>query len=117
MVRRFPHRHGVFGCEMSTSQVKAMCKPLFWMLMGVFLVPALSSGATLQNTDSQSHELILLETGRVHGSSYTIIENAQVEVCFSGCMMTLVASGQTVRVNPNDTVVIDSGVMSVTAGD
>jgi hypothetical protein len=31
--------------------------------------------------------------------------------------MTLVATGQTVRVGPNDTVVIDSGVMSVNAGN
>jgi hypothetical protein len=117
MVRRFPQVHAVFGYKMFPIQVKAMCKPLFWMLMGVVLVPALSSGATLQNTDSLSYELTIVETGRAYGSPYTIIENAQVEICFSGCMMTLVASGQTVRVNPNDTVVIDSGVMSVTAGD
>jgi hypothetical protein len=31
--------------------------------------------------------------------------------------MIMVSTGQTVQVNPNDTVVIDSGVMSVTAGD
>lgn len=46
-----------------------------------------------------------------------MIENAQVEICFSGCMMTLVASGQTVMVNSNDSVVIDSGVMRVITGD
>ena len=46
-----------------------------------------------------------------------MIENAQVEICFSGCMMTLVASGQTVMVNSNDSVVIDSGVRRAITGD
>jgi hypothetical protein len=32
-------------------------------------------------------------------------------------VITLVSTGQTLRVGPNDTVVIDSGVMSVTAGN
>jgi hypothetical protein len=31
--------------------------------------------------------------------------------------MTLLATGQTVRVKPNDAVMIDNGVMSVTPGD
>jgi hypothetical protein len=36
---------------------------------------------------------------------------------FFGCEMTMLSAGQTVQVSPKDTVVIDSGVMSVTAGD
>jgi hypothetical protein len=31
--------------------------------------------------------------------------------------MTMVSTGQTIQVNPKDTVTIDSGVLSVTAGD
>lgn len=82
-------------------------------ILGYGVAPA----ATLQNTDSQSYDLQIVEIGRSFGSRYTIIENAQVEICFSGCVMTMVSTGQTVRVNPNDTVVIDSGVMSVTTGN
>lgn len=94
-----------------------MKKALLLTWIAAMLAHALAPAATLQNTDSQSYDLQIVEIGRSFGSQYRIIENAQVEICFSGCMMTLVASGQTVRVNPNDTVVIDSGVMSVTAGD
>ena len=91
------------------------------VLLLVWIAAILSSGvaltATLQNTDSQAYELQIQESGRPYGSQYRIIENAQVEICFSGCVMTLVATGQTVRVGPKDAIVIDNGVMSVTAGD
>jgi len=73
--------------------------------------------ATLQNTDSQAYELQIQEFGRPYGSQYRIIENAKVEICFNGCEMTLLSTGQTVRVGPKDAVVIDNGVMSVTAGN
>ena len=73
--------------------------------------------ATLQNTDSQSYNLQILETGRPYPSQFTIIENAQVEICFNGCEITLLSSGQTVRVGPKDAVVIDNGVMKVTSGN
>ena len=82
-------------------------------LAGPFAVFA----ATLQNTDSQPYELQIQESGRPYGSQYRVIENAKVEICFNGCEMTLLNSGQTVRVNPKDSVVIDNGVMNVTSGN
>jgi hypothetical protein len=87
------------------------------LIVIVLLIQSNGFAATLQNTDSQAYELQIQESGRPYGSQYRIIENAKVEICFSGCVMTLVATGQTVRVNPKDTVVIDNGVMNVTAGD
>jgi hypothetical protein len=95
----------------------AMKKCFFLMWLAAILGYGVAPAATLQNTDSQSYDLQIVEIGRSFGSRYTIIENAQVEICFSGCVMTMVSTGQTVRVNPNDTVVIDSGVMSVTTGN
>ena len=94
-----------------------MKKILLLVWIAAFLAPGAALTATLQNTDSQSYDLQIVEIGRSFGSQYQIIENAQVEICFSGCVMTMVSTGQTVRVNANDTVVIDGGVMSVTAGD
>ncbi len=94
-----------------------MKKLLAWLLAPALLLPAAGFAAVLQNTDSQSYDLQITETGRPYANRYTIVENAQVDICFSGCEMTLVSTGQTVRVGPNDTVVIDSGVMSVTAGN
>jgi len=95
-----------------------MKKSLFLLLMLALLIPGVAGlAATLQNTDSQSYELQILEAGRPYGSEYRIIENAKVEICFNGCEMTLLSTGQTVRVNPKDSVVIDTGAMNVTSGN
>ena len=72
--------------------------------------------ASLQNTDSQAYELVIGEPGRPI-ANYRIVENSQVEICFLGCEMTLLSSGQTVSVGPKDTVVIDSGAMTVTSNN
>jgi len=79
--------------------------------------PLSAFAATLQNTDSQAYNLQIQEFGRPYSSQYQVIENAQVDICFNGCEMTLLSTGQTVRVNPNDVVVIDNGVMNVTSGN
>ena len=94
-----------------------MKKFLIFLLLVALLVPATVLAATLQNTDSQSYELQILEAGRPYSSNYRIIENAKVDICFNGCEITLLSTGQTVRVNREDSVVIDSGVMNVTSGD
>lgn len=94
-----------------------MKKSFSFHLMLVILISASVPAATLQNTDSQSYEMQILETGRPYSSNYRIIENAKVELCFNGCRITLLSTGQTVTVNPKDSVVIDSGVMNVTSGE
>lgn len=94
-----------------------MKKIFLWVYIVAVLLPVGTLAASLQNTDSQSYDLQILETGRPYPSQYTIIENAQVEICFNGCEITLLSTGQTVRVGPKDAVVIDNGVMNVTAGN
>ena len=94
-----------------------MKKSILFLTMLTLLTSVTVWAATLQNTDSQAYELQIQESGRPYGSQYRIIENAQVEICFNGCEMTLLSTGQTVRVNPKDSVVIDNGVMKVTSGD
>jgi hypothetical protein len=95
-----------------------MKKSIVFLLMLGLLIPFVTGlAATLQNTDSQPYEMQIQESGRPYGSQYRIIENAKVEICFLGCEMTLLSTGQTVRVNPKDSVVIDNGVMKVTSGN
>jgi hypothetical protein len=94
-----------------------MKKSMLFLTVLTLLSPVASWAATLQNTDSQAHELQIQESGRPFGSQYRIIENAKVEICFYGCEMTLLSTGQTVRVGPKDAVVIDNGLMRVTAGN
>jgi hypothetical protein len=94
-----------------------MKKTLSLLLVLALMMPG-SAGvaATVQNTDQQRYQLELRPPGEPF-RYYTIIENSQVEICVHGCEMVLLGSGQTITVGPNDTVVIDSGVMSVTSGD
>jgi hypothetical protein len=69
--------------------------------------------ASLQNTDSQAYDLMISEPNRPFAASYQVLENSQVDICYLGCTMTLLATGQTVEIGPQDTVVIDSGAMTV----
>jgi hypothetical protein len=95
-----------------------MKKSLFSLLGLFLLIPCVAGlAATLQNTDSQPYDLQIQESGQPYSGQYQVIENAQVDICFNGCEMTLLSTGQTVRVNPTDSVVIDNGVMNVTSGN
>jgi len=94
-----------------------MKKYMLFLPMLALLTSVTVWAATLQNTDSQAYDLQIQESGRSYSSQYQVIENAQVDICFNGCEMTLLSTGQTVRVNPNDAVVIDNGVMNVTSGN
>ena len=94
-----------------------MKKYILFLPMLALLTSVTVWAATLQNTDSQAYDLQIQESGRPYSSQYQVIENAQVDICFNGCEMTLLSTGQTVRVNPNDSVVIDNGVMNVTSGN
>jgi len=94
-----------------------MKKHILFLPMLAILASATVWAATLQNTDSQAYDLQIQESGRPYSSRYQVIENAQVDICFNGCEMTLLSTGQTVRVNPNDSVVIDNGVLNVTSGN
>ena len=85
---------------------------------------------TLKNGDSETYEYTIktagggvvaddgaLDDNRVEygtGVSYgKINDNSQISICKAGCDLTLNKTGQTITVNPGDSVVIDKGVMSV----
>ena len=91
-----------------------MIKRAIALTIGTLSALGTAWAASLQNTDSQPYELVITEPGRP-SASYRIIENSQVEICFLGCEMPLLSTGQTVSVGPRDPVVIDSGVMTVTS--
>ncbi len=80
----------------------------------ILALPCTAWAASLRNTDSQAYNLMITEPNRPYSTSYQVVENSQVEICFLGCTMTLLATGQTVEVGPQDTVVIDDGAMTVT---
>ena len=81
-----------------------MKKSIILLSMLTLFTSVTAWAATLQNTDSQAYELKIQESGRPYGSQYRIIENAKVEISFNGCTVMLLSTGQTVQVNPKDTV-------------
>lgn len=72
--------------------------------------------ATLENTDSQEYEFQIQEPGRAHGSQYRILEHCKADLCFYGCEMTMLGTGQKVWVNQRDAVVISNRAMRVERG-
>jgi hypothetical protein len=94
-----------------------MKKFMFFLPFVALFTSAPTFAASLQNTDQQAYELEIQEPGQSYSRHYRIIENSQVDLCFFGCEITMLSTGQTVAVNPKDSVVIDSGVMTVTPGD
>ncbi len=86
-------------------------------LYGVLLIscllvyPAAGSPSTLENTDGQSYEVEV----RADGQSYraTILDGSTTSLCNYGCELILVQTGQSLTVQPNDSVVIDNGVLRI----
>ena len=91
-----------------------MRQSVIFLMILTLASPLAVFAATLQNTDSQEYELQIHEVGWPYGNQYRIIAHAKVTICYQGCEMTLISTGQTLKVNPNDSVVINYGVMNVT---
>jgi len=89
-----------------------------------------NESTTLKNGDSEAYEYTIKTAGgeivsddgvlndnRVEygtGVSYgTINAHSKTSICKRGCELILTKTGQTITVNPGDSVVIDKGVMSV----
>ena len=104
----------------------------------VILCAVLTTGAygfdnentTLKNEDAETYEYTIktspggvvaddgaLDDNRVvygTGVSYgKVSAHSKTSICKQGCELTLTKTGQTITVNPGDSVVIDKGVMSV----
>ena len=72
---------------------------------------ALVSAATLTNNDGQSYRVEANVEGQIY--AVTILDGATISLCDYGCELRLTNTGQTITVQPNDSVAIDNGVLSV----
>ena len=86
---------------------------VIFLMMLTLSSPSAVFAATLQNTDSQEHELQIKEDGRPYGNEYRILEHCKTDICHYGCEMTLISTGQKVWVSPRDEVVISYRFMKV----
>jgi len=76
----------------------------------LLLSGAPGSAATLTNNDGQSYRVEANVDGQMYG--VTILDGATISLCDDGCELRLVTTGQTIVVQPHDSVVIDNGVLS-----
>ena len=79
------------------------------------ILSTMVSAATLKNGDSQKYKYKLTSEGGdpqnvVWG---TVDDRSTVHICKFGCELTLVDTGQTITVGPDDHVIIDKGVMKL----
>ena len=89
-------------------------KSLYIALVTAFLFvsAAAVSGATLENTDGQSYRVQVMVDGQRYG--VTLLNGATISLlCDYGCAVRLVETGQTLAIEPNDSVVISYGVLRV----
>jgi hypothetical protein len=84
-------------------------------LLAAAAVSGQAWAASLQNTDNQSYDLILIEPGyrQDYRAPYQILSHARIELCFYGCEMIMRSTGQSVRIGPDEAVTISWGVMRV----
>jgi hypothetical protein len=82
------------------------------LLILCLLVPVVTaSGATLENRDGESYVVEVMVDGQRY--RVTLLSGAMTFLCDYGCALRLVATGQTLAVEPNDSVVISYGVLRV----
>jgi hypothetical protein len=82
------------------------------LLVACLLVSAAAvSAATLTNNDGQSYVVEANVDGQIY--ELTVLDGATISLCDYGCEVRLVKTGQTITVQPDDSVVIDDGVMSL----
>ena len=113
--------------------MKRFCLMVIMILCGAFVTGVYgfeNETTTLKNEDSETYEFTIKTAGgeivsddgvlndnRIEygtGVSYgKVSAHSKTSICKQGCELTLTKTGQTITVNPGDSVVIDKGVMSV----
>ena len=85
---------------------------LVLLILCVLVSVVAASGATLENTDLESYRVQVMVDGQRYG--VTLLNGATISlICDYGCAVRLVATGQSLAVEPNDSVAISYGVLRV----
>jgi len=89
--------------------MKGFCSVL--LILGLLASAATLSASTLQNNDGQSYVVEVVVDGQVYRA--TVLDGATVALSDYTCQVILLQTGQKLTAQPDDSVVIDNGVMSV----
>jgi len=84
---------------------------LAFLILGLFAFAATLPASTLQNNDGQSYVVEVIADGQVY--RVTVLDGATVNLSDYACDVILVQTGQRLTAQPDDSVVIDNGVMSL----
>ena len=84
---------------------------LVLLIGGLLVSQAPLYAATLTNNDGQSYVVEVIVDGQVYRA--TILDGWTVNLSDYACQVILLQTGQRLTAQPDDSVVIDDGVMSV----
>lgn len=80
------------------------------VVLALFLPPVLQAGI-FQNTDLDDYKYEAIINGvPTYGTIYG--NSALYGFCNNGCVLKLIASGQTIEVQPDDHIIIDNGELT-----
>jgi hypothetical protein len=80
------------------------------MVVLILFLPAVLQAGTFQNTDPDDYEYEAIINGVP--SNGTLYGNSTLYgFCNNGCVLKLIASGQTIQMEPDDHIVINDGTM------
>jgi hypothetical protein len=81
-------------------------------LASLVLVPAIGQAGVLEETNLDDYQYETSESGAVPYTVGTIYaESVQLDFCLEGRQLTLLKTGQTIAMQPDDYIVINDGVM------
>lgn len=102
----------VWSVGTAHQEVESMKGLYVALLIACLLVSGTpGSASTLQNNDGQSYVVEVVVDGQVYRA--TVLDGATVALSDYACQVILLQTGQSLTAQPNDSVVIDNGVMSV----
>ncbi len=80
------------------------------------ILSTMVSAATLENRDSQKYKYKLTSEGEDPLKNVmwgTVDDRSKIQICKFGCELTLLETGETITVGPDDHVVIDKGTLKI----
>ena len=87
---------------------------LLLALMGaIALIPCVVQAGAIENMDLDDYQYETFGPGGMPLTRGTIYsESVQSNFCVEGCILKLLKTGQTITMQPDDTIVISDGVMT-----
>ena len=84
---------------------------LFFILFILFILPMKINAGTLENTDFQDYDVQMRYDNGETSHEPIYGQSTSYGICIYGCTLELMATGQKIRMEPNDYIIIENGVL------